>query len=115
MLDQTNLKLIENPPEPKESSGLISFLTVAALVMAVISVFTLFASPAEAQQVKAQPVNVKMIQEEVVVVATDLSSVNNNDGVFKVGLSNTVLVHLYDKKTDSWKYVGTKLKSKKND
>lgn len=48
--------------------------------------------------------------EEMLVTAQDLSeAVKPKVQVFnlRVGLNNKVLVHVYDKKTDTWKFVGT--------
>ena len=44
--------------------------------------------------------------EEVTVTATNLSSRPvQKEELIRVGLSNVVLVHIYDESTDTWKYV----------
>ena len=44
--------------------------------------------------------------EEVVVKAKDLSNKDLKDkGIIPVGINSEVLIHVYDKKTDTWKYV----------
>lgn len=52
-------------------------------------------------------------QEEVIVHAVDLSKIKQKHGNIPVGLNQEVLVHIYDEKTDSWKYVDTKQRHKK--
>jgi hypothetical protein len=52
----------------------------------------------------------KYALEEVLVTAKDIRDlVKPTVQVFnlRVGLDNKVLVHVYDKKTDTWKFVGT--------
>jgi len=51
--------------------------------------------------------------EETIVTAQDLSNIKPAKGLIMVGLSSdVVLKHVYDKQTDTWKYVGAiKIKS----
>jgi hypothetical protein len=60
--------------------------------------------------VPAEPVMLAML-EEVIVTATDISDlVKPDDRVFTVntGLDGRVMVHVYDRATDTWKYVGVR-------
>ena len=60
--------------------------------------------------VPAEPVMLAML-EEVVVTAIDLRDlVKPDDRVFTVntGLGGRVMIHVYDRATDTWKYVGVK-------
>lgn len=65
---------------------------------------------------ETRPIQIaKAKYEEMTVRAQNLSYLKPEIAHISVGLSNTVLVHKYDKKTDSWKYIGSKVsKSEKN-
>lgn len=80
-----------------------TFLT--ATVVAALSFMSQFGY---AQDIKPEKVDYKNHVEEIVVRAMDLSDMSIKNGMISVGLTNEVLVHLYDSKTDSWKFVGTK-------
>lgn len=67
-----------------------------------------------AHEVKVQKASYVNQIEETVIRAVDLSALKAVDsGAFKVGLSETVLIHRYDAKTDSWKYIGTDVKAQR--
>ncbi len=75
------------------------------------------ASEAQTPRLRVTPVTVQhsvdtiSSMEEVVVTAPDLSKFDAT-GLLRAGLSETVLVHVYEPLTDTWKYVGTKLRHK---
>ena len=61
-------------------------------------------NPVSAQEVRK--VVFGNVPEEVVVIAPNSKPDSENpDFGFRVGLSQMFLVHKYDQKTDSWKYV----------
>lgn len=61
-----------------------------------------------AQRPEVEPVVSNNQVEETVVRAQDLSKFNTIDtGVLFVGINGKPLVHIYDKSTDTWKYVNT--------
>lgn len=75
-------------------------------LVAIASAMLLVACPVSAQDVKKAIFS--PTPEEVVVKAMDLSvEGNTQEGDLRIGLSNEVLNHIYDEKTDTWKYVET--------
>jgi hypothetical protein len=81
--------------------------------VAMLSALLMLVNPASAQDVKKAVYKSDM--EEVTVRALDLRQFEGKKapGVISVGLSDKVLVHIYDAKTDTWKFVGTKLTTDK--
>lgn len=75
------------------------------------------ASEAQTPRLRVTPVTVtysveiRSNMEEVVVTAPDLSKFDST-GLIRSGLSETVLVHVYEPLSDTWKYVGTQLRHK---
>lgn len=79
--------------------------------IAIATALMLLATLANAQDVKS--VRYEGNVEEVIVRAQDLSQYDIEPGVIRSGLSSEVLIHIYDQKTDTWKYVATEPKQPK--
>lgn len=81
----------------------------AKLVAVVIG--SLLASGAGAQENRPFKVQKSSYQEELKVYGKDLSKMFEKEKgaiITGIGSSAQILIHVYDKKTDTWKYVGTK-------
>jgi len=75
----------------------------------IVTAMLMLVNPASAQDVRKAVY--KPAIEEVTVRALDLSKYEGvkEPGVISVGLTDKVLVHIYDERTDTWKFVGTSL------
>jgi len=80
-------------------------------LVALASALLLTINPVSAQDV--EKVIHKPHVEEITITSKQSKESDSHVKMFSVGLSNVVLVHIYDEKTDTWKYVGAENRSER--